>query len=259
MVVISERDSLIGGALSDFRNYLAQPFIVRRCDGAVLRAFVRNLEVEPSHIMHKFCMGRVLGNFFGFERGVNTYAPAGERNHLQLVLFEQVPQFRGAAKFFEHIGPQLNSMEAQRRNVFDRLPVVSVPSDGRISKQNVGRRGRNRRIKIRQVHRRVERRIQRCIDWDRGKSSRSRHYPEATEKLTTRSAKHHTGSSVAANGASDLAKANIVARVCGWLTELRSVGYAECLGAFSAALLTVTVRNRTGRSSQSSDSHRQHP
>src|SRR6267143_5847107 len=230
MVVISERDSLIGGALSDFRNYLAQPFIVRRCDGAVLRAFVRNLEVEPSHIMHKFCMGRVLGNFFGFERGVNTYAPAGERDHLQLVFFEQVPQFRGAAKFFEHIGPQLNSMEAQRRNVFDRLPVVSAPRDGSISKQNIGMGGLNRRVKIRQVHWRVEPRTQRCIAWDRGQGRRGSYHPETTEKLTTRSAKRHTGSSVAANGAGDLAKANIVPRVCGWLTELRSVGYAECPG-----------------------------
>ena len=32
----------------------------------------------------------------------------------------------------------------------------------------------------------------------------------------------------ASNGACDVAKTNGVARVCGWLTELRGVGYAEC-------------------------------
>src|SRR6266403_669833 len=198
MVVISERDTQIGGALSDFRNQPAQPFIVRRCDGAVLRAFVRNLEVEPSHIVRKFCIGGVLDYSLNLERGINTYAPAGERNHLQLVFFEQVPQFRRAAKFLEHIGPQLNSMEAQCRNSFDRLSVVSAPRDGGISKQNVGRGGRNRRVKIRQVHWPVEPRIQRCIAWDRGQGRRGSYHPETTEKLTTRNVKRHTGSSVAA-------------------------------------------------------------
>ena len=141
MVVISQRDTEIGGVFSDFRNQAAQPLIVRRRDGAVLRTLVGDLKVEPSYIVHKFCIGGVLGNFLGFKRRVNAHAAARKRNHLQLVFFEQVPQFRGAAKFLDHIGAQLNSMKAQRCNVFNGLSVVSTPSDGSISKKNRRRRG----------------------------------------------------------------------------------------------------------------------
>ena len=142
--------------------------------------------------MHKFCISRVLGNFFGFECSVNAYAAARERHHLQLVLFEQVPQFCRAAKFLDDIGAQLYSVEAQRRNICDRLPVVSAPGDGRVSKMDLTGPRRNRRIKIRQVHRRIKRLSSPYfLVWKRGNRRNSR-YSHAQNKFSPRHSILHT-------------------------------------------------------------------
>ena len=62
-----------------------------------------------------------------------------------------------------------------------------------------------------------------------------------------------------ANDTGDVAKTNAVTGVCVWLIELRVIGYAERLGAFSVALVTLAVRNRTGRPAPASDSRRPRP
>src|SRR5712671_1662971 len=59
----------------------------------------------------------------------------------------QQPEHRGgAAKFLDTVGTQLDSAKTQRRDVLNRLAIVSAPSDCRIAKMNFGRRRRDGRV-----------------------------------------------------------------------------------------------------------------
>src|SRR5215831_8554419 len=103
-------------------------------------------------------MGSVFGNFFRLHRRIDAHSTARKRSHLQLMLFEQVAQLRRAGELLDRIGAQLNPGETQRGDVVNGLAVIFVPSDRRISKMNLTRRWRNRRVKVRQVSWWIQRR-----------------------------------------------------------------------------------------------------
>src|SRR6266849_7921992 len=100
------------------------------------------------------------------------------------MLLQQREDRRGAAKFLDTVGTQLDSAKTERRDVLNRLAVVSAPSDCGIAKMNFGRRRRDGRVEVGEVRWRVQHfGHDSGFAWDRrGGGQRG----QSAEKLTTR-------------------------------------------------------------------------
>ena len=102
-------------------------------------------------------------------RSVHIQIPTRQRHKLHRVRRQQIPHLLRTPKFLYAVRPELYALVTHSRNVIDRLPIVPSPGDGRIANANVRRCGRDLRIKIRKIHRGIERSRKQCL--------RARHRP----------------------------------------------------------------------------------
>src|SRR5271157_2909139 len=109
-----------------------------------------------------------------------------------MVRVEHFAQRRSVAKLLDAVGTNLNAREAYRRNVLNRLTVVPSPSDGRVTNVKFESRWRNRRVKVRQIHWRIQ--PLSSTQPISGKCRRSGQSPDASKKLTARFANVHVHS-----------------------------------------------------------------
>src|SRR6266436_2721866 len=145
MIVISERNSEVGGALAKLGESFGQLFEVHRGRRTALGAIVENLEIESACVAQEFGMRRMLGNALFRGRGIAEQISAGKRHELQLVLAKQIAHRGGASKLRDAVGSQLNAAKTNRSNVVDGLAIVAAPGDRRITEMDFGRRRRDRR------------------------------------------------------------------------------------------------------------------
>src|SRR5260370_33204016 len=104
VVMVSERDSEISGALAELGESFAQLFEVRRGGGTTLGTIIKDLEVESAYVAQKVGVGRVLGNaVFRNRWGANQIA-AGKRHELQFVPPKQIAHRGGPAKLGDAVG-----------------------------------------------------------------------------------------------------------------------------------------------------------
>src|SRR5262249_2050250 len=144
-------------------------------------------------IMHKLGVGGVLGDFFGFDRGIDAHAAAGKRHHRELMFLQQVLELAGAAEVLDHVRPQLNPAEAKRRDVLDRLAIISAPGDRGISEPDI-RRGRSDWcIEIRKVYGRVKWRIKKRPARYWRSRARRRGRAQTCQEIATCDLEWHTG------------------------------------------------------------------
>src|SRR6266404_5346163 len=99
--------------------------------------------------MSVFGIGEVLFDLSGIIRKLHPDPATRERNHREMVLLQQILEFRGIGNLFQDSRPQLNAGEAQRRNLLYSLAVIACPSDRCITKLYVSCGGSDRFIKIR--------------------------------------------------------------------------------------------------------------
>jgi hypothetical protein len=69
---------------------------------------------------------------------------------------KEIAQGLRAAEFLNAIGANLNARKSQRGDVVDRLVVVAAPSDSGVAVVNLAGAGRNRRIEVGEIGRRIE-------------------------------------------------------------------------------------------------------
>src|SRR6266478_1625730 len=99
------------------------------------------------------------------------------------MLLQQREDRRGAAKFLDTVGTQLDSAKTERRDVLNRLTIVSAPSNCRIAKMNFGRRRRDGRVEVGEVSGWVQHLARDCgFAWDRRGGGQ---HGQSTEKLAT--------------------------------------------------------------------------
>src|SRR5271167_5141884 len=73
-----------------------------------------------------------------------------------MVVVEHFTQRRAAAELLNAVGTNLNPRKSYRSDVLDRLTIVSAPSNGCIANMKFERRRRNWRVKVRQIHWRIQ-------------------------------------------------------------------------------------------------------
>src|SRR5258706_12222272 len=88
--------------------------------------------------------------------GITKQVATGKRHELQLMLGEKITHCGGAAKLRDAIGTQLYAAKTDGRDVFYGLAILAAPGDRRIAEMNLGWRGRQGRVEMRQIHRRIE-------------------------------------------------------------------------------------------------------
>src|SRR5580692_9576762 len=109
-----------------------------------------------------------------------------------MVFVEHFAEGGAAAKFLNAVGTNLNSRETYRGNVLNRLMVVPAPSDRGIPDVKFERRRRNRSVKVRQIHWRIQ-----PLSGTQpisGKCCRGGQSPDTSKKLTARFANVHVHS-----------------------------------------------------------------
>src|SRR6267154_2363397 len=155
-MVISERDSDIRGAFAKFRQSFAQLFVIVGNRDAAFRAIIQDLEVQAAGVTQEFGVSSVLRDaLFGGSR-ITKQVATGKRHELQLMLGEEITHCGGAAKLRDAIGTQLYAAKTDGRDVFNGLAILAAPGDRRIAEVNLGGRGRQWRVEMREVHGRIK-------------------------------------------------------------------------------------------------------
>src|SRR5713226_932500 len=156
VIVITERDSEISGALAELGESFSQKFEVRGSRGAAFRTIVDDLEVKSASVAQKLGVRCVLGDALLRGCGVAEQIAAGKRHELQLVTTKQIAHRSRTAKLGNAVGAQLYAVKTNGGDVVDGLAIVAAPGDRRVSEMDFGRRRRDRRVKVREVHRRIK-------------------------------------------------------------------------------------------------------
>src|SRR6266403_2669309 len=72
------------------------------------------------------------------------------------MLRQEIADRNGASKLRDGVGTQLYALKTDRRDVFNSLAILAAPGDRRIAEMNLGGRGRQWRVEMRQVHGRIK-------------------------------------------------------------------------------------------------------
>src|SRR6266851_1835433 len=192
MIVISERDSEVSGALAELGESFGQLFEVCRSHSTALRAIVDYLEVESSRVAQKFGARSMFADALFRDSRVAEQVTAGKRHELQLVLAKQIAHRGGTAKLRDAVRAQLYAAKTDGGDVFDGLAIVAAPGDRCVAKMNFGRRGSDGRVEVREVHRRIKpfAREKRAAGKCRGR----RQGTHCAEKLASRHMMRHESS-----------------------------------------------------------------
>src|SRR6266849_3217042 len=156
VVMVSERDSEISGALAKLGESFAQLFEVRRGCGTALGTIIKDLEVESACVAKKLGVCRVLGNAVFRDRWVANQIAAGKRHELQFVPAKQIAHRGGTAKLGDAVGAQLYAAKTDGGDVVDGLAIVAAPGDRRVAEMDFGGRGRDGRVEVREVYRGIK-------------------------------------------------------------------------------------------------------
>src|SRR6267378_5011241 len=104
-----------------------------------------------------------------------------------MVLLQQIAQsFRPLAVVFQNVAAQLNAGKSKLRDFLDGLGVVSTPRNRRVPELNHSGRRRNGPIEVREVGRRIERRIQDASKSLNRNSRRGGDRSQTHKEMTTR-------------------------------------------------------------------------
>src|SRR5713101_1968327 len=162
MIVISQRDAQIGGALADLGDQAAQLLVVSGRNGLAFWLLVKDLKVKPSHIVQELCIRRVQGNILCLQRPINMHLAAGKCNHRELVLLQQVAQLCGLEIPYR-VGAELDSAITERRYVVYGLSFFVAPSDGCISNTDLRWRSADGFVEVGKIHWRIKHWFENCM------------------------------------------------------------------------------------------------
>src|SRR5580704_18771362 len=109
-----------------------------------------------------------------------------------MVFVEHFSQRRATTELLDAVGTNLNPREAYRGNVLNCLTIIPAPSDGCIADVQFERRRSDRRVKVRQIHWRIQ--PLSSTQPISGESRCGRQSPDTSKKLTARFANVHVHS-----------------------------------------------------------------
>ena|SRR5438094_1239506 len=140
-----------------------------------------------AYIVNKSGVADMLRYFVVLRSRRDADSATRQRDHFQMVMVQQIAQsFRPLAVVFQNVAAQLNAGKSKFRDFLDRLRVVPIPSNCRVSEANHPRRRRNRIIKVGEIHRGIKRWFPHAAEGLRGKSRRSYRGPKAHDEMTSR-------------------------------------------------------------------------
>ena len=143
VIVVADADAEIRTAPADLGEQTSEPRVIAGGHRAPFRPRVRDLQIEPAGVADESRVARVLVDDLRVRSRLDRDAAARERDERQMMPGEHVAQLaRPTAELLQDVGPDLDAGKAERGDIVDRLELVAIPGDRRVSDFDVGRRGR---------------------------------------------------------------------------------------------------------------------
>ena len=146
VMVVDERNPDVGGALAELGQQPTHPCIVRSRHGTAFGPFVDHLKELAARRADESRVVHVQRELIPLDSGIADEIAAREDSERQMMLAEQIAQrLRTVAERRHRRRPKLDALVTDRRDVLDRLHVVTAPGDRRVADRYPRRRLQSQR------------------------------------------------------------------------------------------------------------------
>ena len=174
VVVIPERDAEIRRSLADLGEQAPEALIV----GGGKRPFgtlVDGLQIQPAAVVHKLRVRDVHRDLLRFDGRINHHVAARQRDEREVMPGQFVGQgARPRLVLGQDVRSELNAGIPGIGDVGNRRRVLAAPGNRRVPDPDIGWGRRDRRVEVREIGGRIQRRRKQAGDGARGRR-RGRH------------------------------------------------------------------------------------